>query len=133
MVSGRPLVLVLILLAAWFLLLCGVAWKAYRARKSWGRRNYVTIAGVGCAAVAVGALLALHLTWMSPDLSQGLGVGTIRILALFLFWPTLAGLVLSIGGAGRIRFFGLGTCLATVSVRGTQTGRICGGGELLTG
>jgi Family of unknown function (DUF6843) len=113
MVSGRPLVLVLVLLAAWFSLLCGVAWKAYKTRKSGARRNYLTIAGLGCAAVAVGALLALHLTWISNDLSQGLGVGTIRILALLLFWPTLAGLVLNIGGTGRIRFFGLTTCLAT--------------------
>ncbi len=113
MVNGRPLILVLILLAAWFSVLCGLAWRAFKTRKSAGRRNYLTIAGLGCAAVAVGALLALHLTWISTDLSQGLGVGTIRILALFLFWPTLAGFVLNIGGAGRIRFFGLGTCLAT--------------------
>jgi Family of unknown function (DUF6843) len=113
MVSGRPLVLVVILLAAWFSLLCRVAWKVFKTRKSAGRRTYLTIAGLGCAAVAVGALLALHLTWTSTDLSQRLGVGTIRILALFLFWPTLAGFVLNTGGAGRIRFFGLGTCVAT--------------------
>src|ERR1035438_2793888 len=113
MVSGRPLVLVLILLAVWFSLLCGAAWKALKARKSAGRRNYVTIAGLGCAAIAVGALLGLHLTWISPNLSQGLGVGTIRILALFLFWPTLVGFALNIGGSGRIRFFGIATCFAT--------------------
>jgi hypothetical protein len=112
MLSGRPLVFVLVLLATWFSLLCAVAWKAYRTRKSGPRRNYLTIAGISCAAVAVGALLALHLTWISPDLSQGLGVGTIRILALLLFWPMLVGLVLNIGGTGRIRFFGLATCLA---------------------
>src|SRR5215469_9969125 len=111
--TGRALVLVLFVLAAWFSLLCGLAWKAYRTGKSGGRRNYLTIAGLGCAAVAVGALLALHFTWISPDLSQGLGVGTIRILALLLFWPTLVGLVLNTGGTGRIRFFGLATCLAT--------------------
>src|SRR5689334_9947591 len=102
-VSGRPLVLVLVLLAAWFSLLCGVAWKAFRTRKTAARRNHLTIAGLGCAAVAVGALLALHLTWISTGLSQRLGVGTIRILALLLFWPTLIGLVLNIGGTGRIR------------------------------
>jgi hypothetical protein len=111
-VSGPLLVLLLIVLAAWLSLLCGVAWKAFKTHKS-ARRNYLTIGGLGCAAVAVAALLALHLTWISPNLSQGLGVGTIRILALFLFWPTLVGIVLNIGGAGRIRFFGLGTCLAT--------------------
>ena len=113
MVSGRPLVLVSILLAVWFSLLCGAAWKALKAYKLAGRRNYLTIVGLGCAATAVGALLGLHLTWISPNLSQHLGVGTIRILALFLFWPTLLGFVLNIGGAGRIRFVGIATCFAT--------------------
>jgi len=112
-ISGRPLVLVLVLLAAWLSLLCRVTWKAYRTRESGVRRNHLTIAGLGCSAVAVGALLALHLSWISTDLSQGLGVGTIRILALLLFWPTLVGLVLNIGGTGRVRFFGIATCLAT--------------------
>ncbi len=111
-ISGPPLVLVLILLTTWFLLLCGVAWKAFKTRTS-GRANYLTVAGLGCAAVAVGAMLALHLTWISVDLSQRLGASSIRILALFVLWPTLAGLVLNIVGAGRVRFFGLGTCLTT--------------------
>jgi len=112
-ITGRPLVLVLFVLAAWFSVLCGLAWKAYRTGKSGGRRYYMTIGGLGCAGVAVGALFALHVTWISADLSQGLGVGTIRILALLLFWSTLIGLVLNTGGIGRIRFFGLATCLAT--------------------
>src|SRR5262249_19045994 len=30
-----------------------------------------------------------------------------------LFWPTLAGFVLCIGGAGRVRFLGIATCLGT--------------------
>ena len=113
MVSGRPLVFVLILLTVWFLLLCGVVWKALKARKSARGRNHATIAGLGCAAIAVGALLGLHLTWISPTLSQHLGAGTIRILALFLFWPTLIGFALNVGGAGRIRFLGIATCFAT--------------------
>lgn len=113
MLSGRPLVLVLVLLAAWFSLVWVVTRKAYRTRKSETRRNYLAIAGLGCSAVAVGALLVLHLTWLSSDLSQGLGVGAIRILALLLFCPALVGLVLNIGGTGRIRFVGLATCLAT--------------------
>ena len=112
-VSGLLLVLILVLLAAWFSLLCGAAWKTYRTRKSGARRNYLTIAGLGCAALAVGSLLALHLTWISTDLSKDLGVGTIRSLALLLLWPSLVGLVLNVGGTGRIRFLGLATCLAT--------------------
>jgi hypothetical protein len=114
MISGRPLVLVLILLAAWFSLLCWAVWNVLKNRRAAvGGRGYSTIAGLGCATVAVGSLLALHLSWISTDFSQHLGVGTIRLLALLLFWPTLAGLVLSIVGSGRIRFLGVGTSVAT--------------------
>jgi hypothetical protein len=113
MISGRPLVLVLILLASCFSLLCGAMLKLLKSRKPAGVRNYLTLAGLVCATVAVGALFALHLTWTSADFSQRLGVGTIRILASLLFWPMLAGLILTASGVGRIRFFGLGTCLLT--------------------
>lgn len=111
-VSGPPLVLILILLTAWLSLLCALAWRALQLQKS-GLRSHLTIAGLGCSAVAIGAVLALHLTWISANLSQSFGVTTIRVLALFLFWSTLAGIVLNTAGVGRMRFVGLGTCLAT--------------------
>jgi len=113
MLSGRPLMVVLIALSAWFLLLCGIAWKALGTRRVLGVRGYSTIAGLACAMVAVGSLIALHLSWTSADLSQHLGSEAIRLVGYFLFWPTLVGLGLSSIGAGRVRFFGLLSCLAT--------------------
>jgi hypothetical protein len=65
------------------------------------------------AAVAVGTLLLLHLSWIFPAISQRLGTTVIRILALLLFWSTLAGFILSIVGSGRTRFLGIATCLIT--------------------
>jgi hypothetical protein len=115
--SGRWLGLAVILLAAWLILLCRICWKLIKTppleRKPRATRNYLTIAGIGSSAVAVGALLALHLSWISVDISQHLGVAAIKILAFLLFWPTLAGLVLSAVGAGRTRWLGVGTCLMT--------------------
>ncbi len=117
MISGRLLDLVLILLAAWLVLLCRIWWNLLRPppldREPRTPRNYLTIAGIGFSAVAVGALLALHLSWISVGISQHLGVAAIRILSLLLFWPTLTGLVLSAAGTGRIRLLGVGTSLAT--------------------
>ena len=113
MISGRPLVYLLILLAAWFSLLCGALWQVLRRPLARGPRTYLTVVGLGCSTMAVGALLVLHLSWLSVVSSQRLGEGGIRILALLLFWPTLAGFVLSIAGSGRMRFLGVGTCLAT--------------------
>jgi len=69
--------------------------------------------GLCCASLAVLGLLALHLTWISPDISQELGVGTVHLLALVLFYSTVAGLVLNLIGSGAIRFIGLGSCVAT--------------------
>jgi hypothetical protein len=63
--------------------------------------------------VAVASLFALHLSWTSVRLSQHLGVSAIRIIAMLLFWPSLIGVVLCISGSGRMRFFGLVTCLGT--------------------
>jgi hypothetical protein len=113
MITGRPLLVVLFVLAAWFSLLCGAVWKAMKARGVSGRRGYLTISGLICAMVAVGSLIALHLSWTSADFSQHLGIGAFRWQAFFLFWPTLVGLILSIAGSGRIRFLGLVSCLAT--------------------
>jgi hypothetical protein len=58
-------------------------------------------------------LLFLHLSWVSPTVSQHFGTTAVRIFAVLLFWPTLAGFVLSAVGTGRARFLGIGTCLIT--------------------
>jgi len=77
-IGGRWLVLVVILLAAWLILLCRTWWKLLRTPPLEGKpvsaRNYLTITGLGSSAVAVGALLALHLSWISAGVSQHLGV-----------------------------------------------------------
>jgi hypothetical protein len=113
MISGRPLFVVLIVLSLWFLFLCWAVWKVLKTRGASGWPGYSTIAAMLCSTVAVGSLMALHISWTSANLSQHLGVEAVRLLALFLFWPTVAGLVLSIGGSGRIRFLSLVSCLAT--------------------
>jgi hypothetical protein len=69
--------------------------------------------GAVLRTLAVLGLLALHLTWISPDISQKLGVGTVHLFALVLFYSTVAGLVLNLVGSGAIRFIGLGSCVAT--------------------
>ena len=115
-INGRALFLVLLLLAVWFAFLCRTLWKLVRASSLGSEpkmRGYATLVGIGCAAIAVGALLALHLSWISTEMSQRLGLKAIRIMSLLLFWPTLAGLLLSTGGRGRIRFLGIATCLIT--------------------
>ncbi len=113
--GGSSLYLALILLATWLVILCRTLWKQRAASQGTrlDRRNYSTLVGLGFATVAVAALLALHLSWVSVDTSQRLGVRAIRILSLLLFWPTLAGLLFCTGGKGRIRFLGLATCVVT--------------------
>jgi hypothetical protein len=113
--GGRTLYIALIVLVAWLAILCTALWKLAAAspQSKPDTRNYLTLAGTWLAAIAVAALLALHLSWVSVDVSQHLGVRAIRILSLLLFWPTLAGLLLCAGGRGRIRFLGIATCLVT--------------------
>jgi hypothetical protein len=116
MITGRVLFLVLILLFAWFSLLSWKLWRLLRVGSTQGERKtrgYVTLVGLGCSAIAVGALLALHVSWISVEVSQHLGVTAIRILSFLLFWPTLAGLALCLAGMGRARWFGVATCVVT--------------------
>src|SRR3954471_4637018 len=115
-VGGWPLYIVVTVLTLWFALLCRTCWKVLGAHPPSAAstiRNRFTIAGVVFSVIAVGALLALHLSWMTVEVSQRLGVGGIRVLALLLFWPTLAGLVFSTVGSGRKRIIGIGSCIAT--------------------
>ena len=109
MTSGRLLFEVLVLLTARFLFLCGVLAKLLGRQQ----RTWPTIAGLGCSTVAVASLLALHLSWVSPEVSQRVGIGGIRVLALLLFWPTLAALIFSVAGSGTIRFLGIASAAIT--------------------
>jgi len=116
MLTGGTLQATLVLLALWFVALCVVAWKLLRP-VALGleptTRSRLTIAGIWFSATAVGVLFLLHLSWISPGVSQRLGAATVGILSSLLFWSTLAGLVLSAVGLGKIRIFGIATCLAT--------------------
>jgi hypothetical protein len=116
MLSGSFLYLASLLLIAWLVFLCRTLWRlalASSSRTEPDMRMYLTLAGIGCSTVAVGALLALLLSWFSVEISQYLGVKAIRIFSLLIFWPTLGGLLLCVGGRGRIRFLGIATCLVT--------------------
>jgi len=115
-IGGWSLYIVVTLLTLWVVLLCRTCWILLRAQllsAASTTRNRLTIAGVVFSTIAVAALLALHLSWMSVESSQRLGVGGIRILALLLFWSTLAGLLLSTVGTGQKRILAIATCLAT--------------------
>lgn len=117
MLSGAVLAAALTLISVWFALLCVTFWKLRNLAPVADRepqiRQYLTLAGMGFSLVAVGALLALHLSWLSPDISQRLGAQTVRVLSLLLFWPTLLGFLLTLAGSGRVRFLGVGTSLLT--------------------
>jgi hypothetical protein len=113
-ITGRVLYMIVAILVAWLLFLCWAIWKA-RATVSTahGRRHNMTLAGLVSSSIAVGALLALHLSWTSVAVSQKLGEAGISIIAKFLFWPTLIGLVTSLCGIGKIRFVGVASCIVT--------------------
>ena len=113
--SGGWLAFILVLLASWFALLCRSFWKLLRERANNqpGVRNKLTLVGSGLSTVAVGSLLVLHLSWVSPAISQHLGVTAIRVLSIFIFGPTLVGLLLSTVGSGSMRLLGIGTTLIT--------------------
>jgi len=73
----------------------------------------MSAAGLLLSSVAVLAALALDLSWLSVNLSQRMAISGVRVIAMLLFWPSLFGLFLCIGGVGRIRFAGIATCLLT--------------------
>jgi hypothetical protein len=114
--SGKWLGFAIIVLALSFAFLCRTCWRMLRQPKP-GRelkiRDHFTLAGIVFSTLAVGSLLVLHLSWVSVTVSQHFGDSGIKILALFLFWPTLAGLLFSAAESGRIRFLGIGTSLIT--------------------
>lgn len=114
--SGRWLELILVFLVLWLAFLCWLCWgfvRQARPSHSIGVRGRFTLAGIGCSIVAVASLLLFHVSWISVSISQHFGVAAIRVLAQFLFWPTLAGLFFSAVGSGKKRFWALGSCLIT--------------------
>jgi Family of unknown function (DUF6843) len=114
--GGKWLGIMLVVLLLWLAFLCRVWWGLLRQPMTDQRllvRHRITLTGLGFSIVAVGSLLLLYLSWISVSVSQHLGVTAIRVLAIFLFWPTIVGLLLSAVGSGRKRFWGLGSCLIT--------------------
>ncbi len=112
MISGWSLALALTLFVVWLLLL----WATSRLVRKNGinpLRDRITLAGLMSASLAVAALLAMSLTWVSPDVSQRLGATPVRILALTLFWSTITGFILCLAGSGRMRFAGAASCVAS--------------------
>lgn len=116
MFTGSWLYFILIVLALWFAFLCRTTWKLLETSQP-GReqavRSRLTIAGVGFTAIAVGSLFLLHLSWISPGVSQRLGTAAVGVFSFVLFWSTLAGFLLSVAGLGKIRLLGIGTSLVT--------------------
>ena len=84
MFSGAALAVALTLIAAWFALLCVTLWKLPKlppaADRNRQTRRYLTAAGIGSSTVAVGALLALHLSWISPDINRLTGKELFMVL-----------------------------------------------------
>lgn len=113
--SGRPLTGALLLLAMWLGLLTAAFLRLllHPAGTRPRIRYRLSTAGVGFAAVAVASVLLLHLSWLSPSLSQNLGPRMVWVLSLFIFFPSVAGLLLSVEGSGRTRFLGVGSCVFT--------------------
>jgi hypothetical protein len=108
----------LILLVSWFAYLFKVFWHLLRAPKPEtgpyeALRWQLTVAGMGFATVALGALLLLTLSWNFVGGSHRLGSAVPRILSLLLVFPSLLGFLFSSLGSGRIRFLGVGTCFFT--------------------
>jgi hypothetical protein len=114
--GGKWLGITLVVLLLWLAFLCRVWWELLRQPVTDQRllgRHRIALAGLGLSVVAVGSLLLLHLTWISVSVSQHLDVTALRVLALFLAFPTIVGLLLCAVGSGRKRFWGVGSCLIT--------------------
>lgn len=114
MISGWPLALVLTALSVWLVFL-GAVIRSTQKRSLLGQhqRGNLTVAGLACCMISIGALFCLHLSWASPVVSQKLGTAGVRVLAVLILWPTFIGLILSALGSGKGRAVGILSCLAT--------------------
>lgn len=95
------------MLVGWLVLLSVVLRKGLKRRE-----DRAGLWGVALATTAVAALCLLHLSWVSPAISQALGTNAVHILGRAVFWTALAGLMASIFGSGRRRIIGVLSCLA---------------------
>ena len=112
--SGHTVVVVAVLLAAWFVFLWTSSWRAFRIAPSRNHiRSRATAGGLLLSAIAVLATLTLDLSWLSADISQRVTFSVVRAIAMLIFWPSLIGLFLCIIGISRIRFVGVASCLLT--------------------
>jgi Family of unknown function (DUF6843) len=112
MLSGAWLFGSIFLLGLWFVLMLKRFLSLVAETKSnQGRRPraLLTVIGFGLSTLAVGAVLALHLTWVLPGVSQRLGINGIRIFFILIFWPALLGLLAGLPGSGKVRWLGVGS------------------------
>ncbi len=114
--TGKPLLCVLIFLVAWLVLSVWAVMKSIKqlaAKQNTSPRFKASLAGAVLSLAAVASLVLLHLSWLTPNVSHTLGSSFIRGVGFALLWSSLAGFVLGLVGSGRIRFIGLIGCLIT--------------------
>lgn len=107
MLSGRILSVSLLVLFVWLvgLLLFGKrALREFHSSCKGKVRSYFSIVAFCVAGIGVAALLALHVTWVSPAVSQKLGEKTVTILSYLIFLPAILGLLMGILGSGKWRW-----------------------------
>ncbi len=110
MLAGWLLAFVIILLFAWVVLLVMQAKKAIgESPVRHGFRRLTALAALVLSPIAVAALLALHLTWVSPSVSQALGEKTVSILSVLIFWLAVLGMIFGGAGFGRRRWIAFAT------------------------
>lgn len=111
MLSGALLYGSLILLALLLGLMSRLWLKAFRnarRRPKIPLRDVLTLVGFGLTTLAVASVFALHLSWTSASVSLRLGYEGVRVLAILIFWPLVAGLLITPFGSGRYRWLGVG-------------------------
>ena len=136
--TGHTLLIILVILTLWFAMILAASARTIKQltnQKGMVVRSRLTLAGMFFASLAVGSLLLLHLTWITPEISQRFGALTIRLLATILFWSSLTGFLSTIVGIGKLRYLGIATCAiagiwflflyvsATISMTGTALPR----------
>jgi len=105
--SGRILWVSLLVLLVWLTLLVLFGKRALMESPSSGKekaRARLSPLAFCAVGIAVAALLTLHMTWVSPTVSQKLGGRTVTILSYLIFYPSILGLFLAAFGSGKWRW-----------------------------